>query len=117
MQPKCTCKKEIVAWYFNFDKENAKFDRCDIVGEHIIKLLRNLKVKKGVKQAKITDTFIINVLSRIEHEQKLRAWLLNEVKKTTHKGCYGWQCRVKIVKHNKLCKLHGKKILTKKEKK
>ncbi len=114
MQPRCSCRKEIAGWYFNFDKQEAKFDRCDAVGEHITKLMQALKVKKNGKRIKITSTFIINALHRVETEQKLRLWFLNEVKKQTHKNCYGWQCRVKIVRHNKKCKLHGKK-LTKKE--
>jgi len=117
MQPKCSCRKEIAGWYFNFDKEETKFDRNDAVGEHLITLMRALKVKRNGKRIKISNTFIINALHRVETEQKLRLWFLNEVKKQTHKPCFGWQCRIKIVKHNKKCKIHGNKLITKKEKK
>jgi len=107
MQPKCTCKKEIEGWYFNFDTDSSKFERCDIVGEKIIKLLRKLKAINK------TSDSIANVLYRVEKDQKLRAWILKEVKKQLHKDCYGWQCKMKIVKVNKLCLIHGTAVVKK----
>ena len=102
MTQRCTCKKEIVGWYFNFDGESPKFDRCDIVGERILKLLRKLKAVTH------TDASVAKILHNIETRPELRKWFLREVKKQTHKTCYGWQCKMKITKHNKLCKLHGR---------
>lgn len=102
MQQRCTCKKEISGWYFNFDVEEPKFDRCDIIGERIIKMLRKFKTVPH------TIASIAKILNEIETTPKLRQWFLREVKKQSHKTCYGWQCRMKIVKHNKLCNLHGK---------
>lgn len=103
MQSRCTCKKEITGWYFNFDANEPKFDRSDIVGERILALLRKLKAITH------TSASAAKALYNIETNLKLRKWFLNEVKKQTHKACYAWQCRMKIVKHNKNCKLHGKK--------
>ena len=103
MQQRCTCKKEIIGWYFNFDNTTPKFDRCDVVGERMIKILRKMKAITHT-QASISQT-----LYKIEITSDLRKWFLREVKKQTHKTCYGWQCKMKIVGHNKLCKIHSKK--------
>jgi len=104
MLQRCTCKKEITGWYFNFDSESPKFDRCDIVGERILKLLRKLKAVMTH-----TSASVAKMLHSVEMKPELRKWFLREVKKQSHKACYGWQCRMKIVKHNATCKLHGKK--------
>lgn len=109
MQQRCTCKKEIIGWYFNFDEESSKFDRGDALGERLVKTLRKMNAVTH------TSASIAKSLHRIETIPELRGWFLREIKKQTHKTCYGWQCRMKIVKHNKLCKLHGKKQSIKKE--
>ena len=107
MQQRCTCKKEIIGWYFNFDAESGEFNKCDAAGKHILKSLRKIRAISH------TTASIAKTLDKVETAPGLRKWFLREVKKHTHKTCYGWQCRMKIVKHNKLCKLHGKKSIKK----
>jgi len=103
MLPRCTCKKEITGWYFNFNEDSAKFDRCDIVGERILKMLR------GLRAITYTSASIAKMLHKIETRPELRKWFLREVKKHTHKTCFAWQCKMKIVQRNKTCKIHTKK--------
>lgn len=113
MQPRCTCTKEITGWYFNFNKEDPKFDRGDIIGERLIAILRKLK------KVTYTNASISKMLHNIETKPDLRKWFLYEIKHQTHKTCYGWQCKMKVIKISKSCKIHShnKKQISKEGKK
>lgn len=101
---RCICKKEIIGWYFNFNDNDAHFERNDKTGEYLLSLLQKLKI------ITFTTANIAIVLHNIETKVELRKWFLSLIKKHTHKNCYGWQCRMKIIKINKNCKIHGHQL-------
>lgn len=107
---RCICKKEIVSWHFNFNGEKDEFERNDKVGEYLIGLLKKLKVITS------TTANIAMVLQKVETNLEMRKWFLSVIKKHTHKTCYGWQCRMKITKIHKNCKIHGHQLITKSKK-
>lgn len=104
MLQRCTCKKEIVGWYFNFDQDEPKFDRCDAIGEKLLKTLGKIDAISHTTES------IAKTLHKIETMPELRKWFMREIKKHAHRQCYAWQCKMKITKHNKLCKLHNKTL-------
>lgn len=104
MQQRCTCKREILGWYFNFDENSSTFIRNNKIGNELLTILRKLK--------RITNTTvsITKMLHNIETKQEQREWFLSLVKSYTKRQCYGWQCKMKIIKIDKNCKLHNHQI-------
>lgn len=100
---RCLCKKEISDWLFNFSEDEDTFEKNNILGEKLKLIL--LAIRNSCKSRIGFDT----LLSSIEHKEELRKWFLREIKKLTHKNCYGWQCRFKINKINKKCGVHSKR--------
>lgn len=101
---RCLCKKEISEWLFCFSPEMDKFEKDNDLGIKVKVML--LKIKKSYKSRSIFET----LLSNIEHKVSLRNWFLKEIEKISHKRCYGWQCKFKVLKINKKCNIHGKRI-------
>lgn len=99
---RCLCKKEVSDWLFNFSETEDKFEKNNILGEKL--KLTLLAITKSCKSKVGIDI----LLNNIEHREELRKWFLKEIKKITHKNCYGWQCRFKIIKVNKKCRVHKK---------
>lgn len=100
MQQRCTCKREIIGWYFNFDEDSPTFIRNDKIGTELLTIL--LKLKQITK----TTTSIAKMLLNIETKQEMRSWFLSLVKSYTKRQCYGWQCKMKVIKINKNCAIH-----------
>lgn len=100
---RCLCKKEISEWLFNFSEDENRFEKNNILGEKLRLIL--LTIRKSCK-SKVGIEILLN---NIEHKEELRKWFLKEIKKLTHKNCFGWQCRFKIMKINKKCRIHNKK--------
>lgn len=99
---KCICKKEISEWLFNYSEDVSKetFEKDNILGE---KLRLMLLLIRSNKKSKIKfETLLFN----IENKEDLKKWFLKQIKKYTHRNCYAWQCRFKIIKKNKKCKIH-----------
>lgn len=102
---KCICKKEISEWLFNYSKdiEKEKFEIDNILGEKLRLMLLSIR---NHKKSKIKfETLLFN----IENKEDLKKWFLKQIKKYTHKECYAYQCRFKIIKKNKKCKIHGQR--------
>lgn len=97
---RCLCKKEISEWLFNFSENEDRFEKNNVLGEKLRLML--LAISKGKSQ-------INSLLFKIENNIELRKWFLKEIKKLTHKDCYGWQCRFKIIKMNKKCSVHKRR--------
>lgn len=102
---RCICKKEISEWLFNFSQDEEKFEKNNVLGEKLKLML--LEIRNSCKSKSKFGT----IISNIEHKQDLRKWFLRKIKKYTHKICYGWQCKFKIIKINKKCKIHRKRGL------
>ena len=100
---RCLCKKEISEWLFNFSEDENKFEKNNILGEKLKLIL--LAIRYSCKSKVGIDI----LLNNIEHKEDLRKWFLKEIKKLTHKNCYGWQCRFKIVRINKKCSIHKRR--------
>jgi len=108
---RCICKRELLSWSFNFNENDPNFERNDKMGEYLLSLLKKLKVVTN------TTANIAKMLHNIETKPELRKWFLSMIKKYTHKTCYGWQCKMKIIRINKNCKVHKHQLIIKSKKK